>query len=198
MKAKLSILLIVFMLLIAVLGAGTYAWFAANIQSSDNIMAAGTLKLETDDMTPEPLFYVEPREVGDDYSTGLWYPGLTVGGRSWSIKNAGTLNARITGISAEIAYNPSDTFPEARREFEDNLLITIEYNNQQIFSGYLSQLLDSTVELKKLDGTPIIFAPGSSKDFRFAAHLEEETGNEAQGIDADITFIIHGTQQTAP
>lgn len=197
MKVKIGILLVVIVLFAAV-GAGTFAWFTSHVQSSENTFTAGTLKLQTDDMTPEPLFYVEPQSEGDDYYVSQWYPGLTVGGRSWSVKNAGTLNARITGLSAQIAYNPSDTPQVARQEFENNLLISVEYNNEQIYSGYLKDLLASTVELKKLDGTPIIFAVGAKKDFRFTAHLEESTGNEAQGVNAVITFIIHGTQQTAP
>lgn len=198
MRIRLIVLVVAVLLLGTFSGIGTYAWFTSRVQSNNNTFQAGTLVLETDDSTPDPLFYVEPQGIGDDYYIEQWYPGLTVGGRSWSIRNGGTLTAKITGISAEVTYDPSDTPAEAQQEFADNLLVTIEYNNEQIFSGYLSSLLDSTQQLTKNDGTPIIFAPGASRDFRFTAHLEETAGNEAQGINATITFIIHGTQVNAP
>lgn len=198
MKLKLSLILITIMLLGTLAGIGAYAWFTVQIQSNGNTIRTGTLMLETDDITPECLFYVEPLYNGDDYYVRQWYPGLEVGDRSWSIKNIGTLEAKITGISAEVTYNPENTLQEARDEFADNLLITIRYNKWIIYSGYLSELLSSTVPLTKPDGTPIILAPDFSKDFIFSARLDEDTGNKAQGIDATITFIIHGAQVGAP
>ncbi|MTI69374.1 MAG: hypothetical protein FH751_03830 [Firmicutes bacterium] len=216
MKIKLSILLIAVMIIGLIGGIGTYAWFSDRAVSSNNTFHAGTLTIDGDNTTePSPLFKTS---YGDgyysNYDVGLWYPGKEILGtncRNYTIENTGTLNAQISGLSAEITVFKKDStdylienidsWPEDVKqsydEFVQNLSIVVTNIGSKYYEGTLKSLITDIQPLERSDGYVIMLNTTDMKrvNLNFGAVMSTEANNKIQGVSATVNIIIHASQE---
>ncbi|MGF7058952.1 hypothetical protein [Brassicibacter mesophilus] len=216
MKLKVSLLVVVVMIIGIARGIGTYAWFTSSATSNNNDFIAGILEINGDNTTePSPLFKTD---YGDgyysNYNVGLWYPGKEVLGdsaRNYTIENAGTLDVKIAGLSAEITVftknstnylvEDIDSWPtdvkESYDEFVENLNIVVNNIGQEYFNGSLESLIDGPQPLKRRSDNYIITLNTTNMkraNLSFGAFMHTAADNKAQGVNATINIIVHATQ----
>lgn len=205
MRIRISVWLTAILMLGIFAGAGTYAWFTAQIRSSNNAIRVGTLEIGAVTEIPQPLFCSSPRYEGDPYAIGEWYPGrlLFDQDRTLTIENIGTLPLKVYGISANMKNfnNPLNKL-NAEEEFTNNLIITAKIRGQTYYEGSLKDLIQATRELKYDNSFINLYTDGPQDrkrvDINFNVMMSPSAGNNAQGVTATVDLIIHATQLAGP
>ncbi len=191
----------IIVLVCAVGGVGTYAWFVNSASSTDNTFETGTLSIDSHAEWPQSLFATQYDDeyVNEDYAVGYWFPGKKVSGddRTLMIKNTGTLPICVFGISAvmppEDFFNPSGE-PDAYDEFAENLIVTVKVKDEIYYQGSLVALLEGIQPLRHSDNDYINVNPQNMTNLNFEAELSVGAGNAVQGVSATVDLIIHATQ----
>lgn len=219
MRLKLSLIMLLVIVLGLLGGIGTYAWFTSSVSSEKNQIITGTIEIEGDNTTePVPLF--KTYYDGDDsvYDVGLWYPGKELLGenaRNFTLRNVGTLKARIAGMSAEVTTfskdgqeyltESIDEWPEevvnAYYEFIDklNFVVTWEPGGRRIeyFNGNLERLINGPQPLVSTE-EPYVMTLGvdssKSKNINVGAFMSTSANNLIQGTSATVNISFHATQ----
>jgi predicted ribosomally synthesized peptide with SipW-like signal peptide len=190
MAKKILGLIIVLLLMAGMSGLSTWAFFTDAKTSSNNVLAAGTLDLKTDDQdgVSQTLIATNMRR------------GDIVGPEIIILKNSGSLDSSSIDISFSYIENDSSPNPvdmsaddtaslitvTILKYAEANILTYVDDNNS---NGYIDVYdLAATSNLAGLPG----INSGTTKNFEIAVRLNENvTGQyQADGIDITMTFSL--------
>jgi predicted ribosomally synthesized peptide with SipW-like signal peptide len=178
-------------MLIGLVGVGTFAYFTDSEISSGNQLVAGTLDLTTNnsDGVSQTL-----------YATNM-SPGATVGPSTIRLRNAGTTDG--TTLDINISYAEGDGSPNTADKTADEVaamieVITLDYAGSSLL-GNISDISGNNngykdvEDLKNTDLTGLSgIAASVTKDFNISVRLRSETGNDfqADGITMTMTFTL--------
>jgi predicted ribosomally synthesized peptide with SipW-like signal peptide len=183
-------LTIALILLLGISGIGTYAYFSDVETSSENVLAAGTLDLKTDDVDG----------VSQTLLASNIMPGDTVGPETIILKNSGTVAGSSLDLS--FSYTESDSSPNpadmtANATAAILQVTTLNYDSSSLLSsvsdnnsnGYKDVYDLSTANLTGLAG----IGASSTKDFEIAVTLRSDASKDfqADGIDVTMHFILN-------
>jgi spore coat-associated protein N len=190
MAKKILCFIIVLLLMAGMSGLSTWAFFTDAETSSNNVLAAGTLDLKTDDQdgVSQTLIATNMRR------------GDIVGPEIIILKNSGSLDSSSIDISFSYIENDSSPNPvdmsaddtaslitvTILKYAEANILTYVDDNNS---NGYIDVYdLAATSNLAGLPG----INSGTTKNFEIAVRLNENvTGQyQADGIDITMTFSL--------
>ncbi|MFC1965527.1 TasA family protein [Chloroflexota bacterium] len=184
-------LTIAFMLLIGMVGIGTWAYFSDVETSTGNVFTAGTLDLKTDDVdgVSQTLLAVNLE------------PGGVVGPETIILKNTGslggsTLDLSFTYAESDSSPNPADISADATAAFIE--VTALNYDGFNLLSsnvtdnntnGYKDVEDLKNADLSGLGG----ISASSSKEFDIAVLLRSDADKALQsdGIDITMTFILN-------
>ena len=190
MLKKIIGLTIALILLSGISGIGTWAYFRDVETSSENVLAAGTLDLKTDDADG----------VSQTLLASNIMPGDTVGPETIILKNNGTLNGSSLDLSfsyieSDSSPNPADMTANATAAILQ--VTTLNYDSSSLLSsvsdnnsnGYKDVYDLSTANLSGLVG----IGPFSTKNFEIAVTLRSDASKDfqADGIDVTMNFILN-------
>ncbi len=188
MKKTLALMLLA-LLLIALVGGGTWAYFSDTETSTNNQLTAGTLDLKTNDADG----------VSQTLYSNNMAPGDTVGPSTIHLKNAGSLNG--ASLDMAFAYVESDGSPNLINKSADDTaammeVTTLNYNGSSLLNsvsdvngnGYKDVYDLARANLTGLSG----INASATKDFQIAVKLRPETGDDfqADGVTITMTFTL--------
>ncbi|MDF2531707.1 MAG: hypothetical protein K0Q65_1288 [Clostridia bacterium] len=191
---KFLILALVVIIISASAGIATYAWFTSTASSANNTFTAGTLLITKTSETPNPMFHTD-NTSSVNIGTGIWYPSKVVKGRHMAVKNAGTLDASVYGISA-VMNSFSGPNDNSENEFKENMIITVRYGldiKHVLYTGTLKELMTNSQKLQ-VENEYLVLSPQDEITLEFEAEMSEEAGNDIQGATANVDIVIHATQ----
>ncbi len=184
------------LLVMALVGGGTWAYFSDVETSTGNILTAGTLDLKTNDLDGV---------TGTLTLTNI-APGDSVGPATVTLKNSGSINA--TALDVAVSYVESDgTKPtelvgnlSANATAQGFLVNTFKYNGVALLTaaddtnsnGVLDmQDVAAPANASKLTGLSGL-DPAQTKDFEIEVTLDPTADNtfQAEGIDISFTFTL--------
>lgn len=190
MIKKVIGLTIALVLLLGMSGIGTWAYFSDVETSGENVLAAGTLDLKTDDVDG----------VSQTLLASNIMPGDTVGPETIILKNSGTvagssLDLSFSYIESDSSPNPADMTANATAAILQ--VTTLNYNSSSLLSsvsdnnsnGYKDVYDLSTANLTGLDG----IGASSTRNFEIAVTLRSDASKDfqADGIDVTMNFILN-------
>jgi predicted ribosomally synthesized peptide with SipW-like signal peptide len=176
-------------MVIGLVGVGTFAYFTDSEISSGNQLVAGTLDLTTNDSDGVSQTL---------YATNM-SPGATVGPSTIRLRNAGTTDG--TTLDINFSYVESDGSPNTVNKSADEVaamieVIALDYGS----SSLLGNISDTNgngyrdvYELKNTDLTGLSgIAASATKNFNVSVRLRSETGNNFQtdGLTMTMTFTL--------
>ena len=183
-------LTIAFMLLIGMVGIGTFAYFSDVETASGNQLSAGTLDLKTND--------------ADGVSQTLYAinmaPGDTVGPQTITLRNGGsvdgtTLDLSFSYVESDNSPNPADMDANSTAAMIE--VTTLNYGGASILGSVSDNNSNTYKDIEDLKNADLSGQSGISasatKDFEIATLLRPETGNDyqADGISLTMTFILN-------
>jgi spore coat-associated protein N len=183
-------LTIALILLLGMSGIGTWAYFSDVETSSENVLAAGTLDLKTDDVDG----------VSQTLLASNIMPGDTVGPETIILKNSGTvagssLDMSFSYIESDSSPNPAPMTANATAAILQ--VTTLNYNDSSLLNsvsdnnsnGYKDVYDLSTANLTGLDG----IGASSTEDFEIGVTLRSDASKDFQsdGIDITMNFILN-------
>jgi spore coat-associated protein N len=176
-------------MLIGMVGVGTFAYFIDSETSSGNQLVAGTLDLKTNDSDGVSQTL---------YATNM-SPGASVGPSTITLSNAGTTDGATLDIN--ISYAESDGSPNTADKTADEVaamieVIALDYGSSDLLSS-ISDIntngYKDVEDLKNSDLTGLSgIAASATRDFVISVRLRSETGNDFQsdGITITMTFTL--------
>jgi predicted ribosomally synthesized peptide with SipW-like signal peptide len=191
---KLIVITLLVVMISASAGIATYAWFTSSATSTNNTFNAGTLLISKTSETPTPMFHTDNLSMVNA-GTGIWYPSKVVKGRHMAVKNAGTLDASVYGISA-VMHSFSGPNNNSEDEFKENMIITVRYGlefEHVLYIGPLEDLMANTQKLQ-LENEYLVLSPQDEITLEFQAEMSGAAGNDIQGATANVDIVIHATQ----
>jgi len=190
---KILIALLGVLLVAALAGAGTFAYFSDTETSTGNTFTAGTLDLKVDDKDHPNVFAVniEPMKPGD------------TDGNTWNVTNSGSIpgDLKLTVSSITDAENSN---PESETNTEDPgdlsgalmVILYVDADNSNSFTTGDTELYGNGSGGKALlSGMPGNYDPGDPGTkggnpvrIRLDWELPASTGNEVQGDKASFNI----------
>ena len=205
MKSKKSALLMSFtslLLCFAMLVGSTFAWFTDTATTGVNKIVSGKLKVDLvaadgeTSLTGEggKLLWTqkvvgengEELKAVEDEGLSLWEPGVNFLTQGFKIANKGNL-----ALKWKVEVNKGTT---AKNDKNADLLKVIDFS-----------VVTETTATGKLTETPLAIFEGQLKDgntvsaetYYIKGHMQEEAGNDYQGLTLDgITITVYATQDT--
>ena len=184
---KILFSLMTLILVVALVGAGTMAWFNDTEVSSGNTFTAGTLDLAIGGENPN---------LSPDFTLGNLAPGAS-GTQTLALRNVGSLAGflDLSGISVVDAegVNPESETGETALpgELSSNIWVTVTLGKETVYSGLLSGIAatyDMDFALAANAATDLIIAWVVDKDNR--APLGEDVLNDVQGDIVTLGFTV--------
>jgi len=171
-------------------GIGTWAYFNDVETSSQNVLAAGTLDLKTDDVDG----------VSQTLIASNIMPGDTVGPETIILKNSGTLAG--SSLDMSFSYIESDTSPNPIDMSADNTasiieITTLDYDSSSLLSAVSDNNSNGYPDVYDLSSANITGLAGigasSTKDFTIAVKLRADADKSYQsdGINITMNFILN-------
>ena len=198
------------LLLAALAGGATMAWFTSTAANAPNTFTAGTVVIGADrgmgEPLPGPMFYTTAAEgqVGPLpplNATGSWFPGMSVT-RSLEVRNVGTLQVRLHQVSAAISSInglPPALNPALAAAFAANMDVKVRMlvdPSQVLYDGPLATLLTGpqTCIFKPVisQWTPPAWPP--TQQLAFQVSMSTAAGNILQGVVPVVEFFVHAEQ----
>lgn len=179
--------LLALMLMVGLVGAGTFAFFSDTEASTGNTFAAGTLNLTVDGVNdPLPVKFTLPALA----------PGSS-GTITYDLDNVGTI-AGFVDIQAVSVVNAAGTTPESEGvlpaadlgELGANVDVTVTIGGVSVYTGTLNGFIgdhDDSVAL----------AAGGTADLVIAWSIPTTVGNVIQGDTATVGMTIELAQTAA-
>ena len=184
------------LLVMGLVGGGTWAFFNDPETVTDNVFTAGTLDLKTD----------LADGVSGKFTASNAKPGDTLGTGTIALSNDGTLNASSLDIAISYVEDgsepsePTDTDLDTELDadgFAELVHVTaLEYGGTDLLSGYTENATDSNafIDLKELAYADLTgqagLNTGESKDFDVTMVLHTSAGNDAMADGVDVTFTF--------
>jgi predicted ribosomally synthesized peptide with SipW-like signal peptide len=171
--------------------SGTLAYITDTQTSTGNLLAAGTLDLETNNNNVDGV----TRTL---YASSM-SPGDTAGPTAITLKNTGTTDGATLDIV--FSYAESDGSPTAVNKTDDDVaavmeVVTLSYNGASLLGSISDTNSNGYKDVEELALTSFIGLSGltasASKEFVIAVRLREETPNNFQsdGITITMTFTL--------
>ena len=177
------------LLVMGLVGGGTWAYFSDVETSTGNQLVAGTLDLKTDDAdgVSQTLFATNMK------------PGDTAGPGTIALKNAGSIGGSSLDLS--FSYVESDGSPNSVDMSADATaamleVTTLKYDGASLLGSVSDGNGNGYKDIEDLKNADLSGQSGinasASKEFEIAVKLREDTGNDfqADGIDVTMTFIL--------
>lgn len=189
-RALLTSALAVLMCVSMLIGT-TFAWFTDTASTSVNKIQAGTLDVELEMKVGNEWVSAEGQTLSFVDKNGssdiLWEPGVTFRTTEFRVVNKGNLALKykfvISGIDGDAKLN------EAIEWKYDYI-----FENGSAASYDLSNLASAETTLKPA-GTPL--SDYEARGYRIVGHMDEEAGNEYQGLSIEgISITVFATQAT--
>jgi spore coat-associated protein N len=195
---KILGLTIAAILVIGMVGVGTWALFSDTEKSTDNVISAGTLDLQIG-APVDAIFGATGIKPGDYIPSDTDDPSLPGTPAKIALSNAGS----IDGGSCNVTFSYADVTPStgiSADEFAKGLnVIDLHYGSTNL-AGLIDDLNGNTridmddlahTNLGSLAGIPANGA--QTVDFTIQVQLDEGAGNEFQGegINITITFTLN-------
>ncbi|MFC2021125.1 TasA family protein [Chloroflexota bacterium] len=183
-------LTIALLLIISMASIGTWAYFSDIETSADNMFAAGTLDLKTDDVDG----------VSQTLLASNLAPGGTVGPETITLKNSGSLPGSSLDLSfsyleSDISPNPVDLSADATAAVIE--VSTLNYGGSSLLGSVSDNNSNSYKDIQDLYSANLTGQSGinalSAKDFEIAIQLRSDVNKDfqADGIDITMTFILN-------
>ncbi|MFZ5968816.1 MAG: S-layer homology domain-containing protein [Bacillota bacterium] len=198
MKKKKNIFMTIFEMIVLVLVVGYFA----------NIMIGSTYATQNQNR-PDVIVTIKPDNSkghitteGNLFGNDLWYPDKKDSGVIRIDNQFKSIEVSNLGLKVEIRKNgqPIDESDDVYTSFIRNMRITIEKGKVLSFSNNI--LVDSLPigELlngyKLNDNSQFTVDRNDTVDLKYTLHMDENAGNELQGITADIFFQINVEEDT--
>ncbi len=183
-------------LVLGIVGVGTWALFSDTETSTGNILTAGTLDLKTNDLDGvSGTFTSTGMKPGDYIPSG--------GPATIGLRNAGSINATSLSISfgyveRDGAASDSDNLSAA--DFAAGLTITnLTYDNSDLLALINDTNVDGRKDMRELvaqsaalQNLPGLTA-GQTKNFVIRVQFDPAADNTFQndGIDVTVTFVLN-------
>ncbi|MBE6772854.1 MAG: hypothetical protein E7544_01385 [Ruminococcaceae bacterium] len=171
--ALVSSVISIFLCAVMLIGT-TFAWFTDTASTNVNTIQSGTLDLALvndagESLEGKTLEWVKAEGAAEDEAV-LWEPGCTYETSAAKIKNEGSLAFKYKIIINGIDGNAK-------------LLDVIDFK---------VLVADEEIDIADFEGTLL---PKDEAGFAIVAHMDEEAGNEYQGLTIDnISIVIKATQ----
>jgi len=183
MSRRLIAISLAIVVLCALAGAGTMAYFTSTATSEGNAFVAGTLKLGG---------IIDGQDVVERFARlniGLLRPGEPAVVGTTVLKNVGSLPFKLYRITA------SDFKGNGWDMLDDVLSLIITIGGEHVFTGKLS-------ELREENGgffDPIYnVQPGDVKDMEISVMMDASAGNEYQGRTITCDLTVYAAQNNMP
>jgi len=183
MSRRLIAISLAIVVLCALAGAGTMAYFTSTATSEGNAFVAGTLKLGG---------IIDGEDVVERFARlniGYLRPGEPAVVGTTVLKNVGSLPFKLYRITA------SDFKGDGWDMLDDVLSLIITIDGEHVFTGKLS-------ELRKENGgffDPIYDVPvGAELDMEISVMMDASAGNEYQGKTITCDLTVYAAQNNAP
>ncbi len=180
-------------MVIGMIGVGTFAYSIDNETSYGNQLVAGTLDLKTDDADGVSQTL---------YATNM-SPGATISSSNLTLKNDGTTNGATLDIvfsyvesdgtnnTVQMTANQTAALLQVTTLTYDvtDLLATLTDTNGNVYIDV--QDMTNAINVTRLTGLSGLNA-GATKNFVIVIQLRSETGNDfqADGINITMTFTL--------
>jgi len=214
LKRSLLVSLISLVLCFAMLLGTTLAWFTDSVVSGSNVIQSGTLDIVLEywdgdewlDAEGKVLEFVKADNSGDDV---LWEPGCTYQLPKIRVRNVGSLAANILiklgGVVGDEKLAEVIDFKTTVTNIPDTVLSGSQATIYQPYENATVNVLFGTP-----DGSVIfdwglmasgVVSPNSghtdtSPEFTVSGHMDENAGNEYQGLSIDgVSIAVVATQQ---
>lgn len=210
MQRKLFLAALLVLLLAALAGGATMAWFTSTAANAPNTFTAGTVVINADrglgEPLPGPMFYTTLAEGQVGHlppfnPTGPWFPGMSVT-RNLEVRNVGTLQVRLHQVSAAISSInglPPALNPAIAAAFAANMNVVVRMAAnplQVLYNGPLATLLTGpqTCIYKPVisQWTPPAWPP--MQQLLFEVSMSTSAGNILQGVVPVVEFFVHAEQ----
>ncbi|MFC2022206.1 TasA family protein [Chloroflexota bacterium] len=181
---------IAFVLLISMTGIGTWAYFSDVETSTDNVFAAGTLDLKTDDVDG----------VSQTLLATNIEPGYTVGPETIILKNIGsvggaTLDLAFSYEESDSSPNPADMSANATAAVIE--VTTLNYDGSSLLGSVSDNNTNGYKDVEDLKNADLSgqsgIAASANKAFEIAVKLSNSADKnfQADGINVTMTFILN-------
>jgi predicted ribosomally synthesized peptide with SipW-like signal peptide len=191
MKKNMMLLVSIALVLAALIGYTTYAWFTAQVKSTGSDITTGTLLLNgSTDSEKGALFTIDNCQPGDEPQEIS----------PFVIKNTGTLDLNIsTAVEVNYEKDGLDWSNESRKYFKikpavrlNGELVIDDENEQEMSFDEFKTWLEGLLTGKKLaaseDGN------GGYYEISGEVYLDSEAGNECQAVTATVGIIVNAEQ----
>ncbi|WP_043713583.1 hypothetical protein [Symbiobacterium thermophilum] len=192
-------------LVTALAGVGvTFALFTDSREGGSHELVAGTVRIDgerVNDTVRGPMFYIDGASDGVTHDgqegllpTGLWAPG-DAHHRGFQIENVGTLDVKLTGMTAELKAGDEVLAGALDVKIYDDLYLdedghVLNPEATLIYSGKLAEFLGSGMSFP----TPIELAPGDLASIGILVSFPLDAGDAYQGTTIKVTFSAHAEQ----
>ncbi len=183
-------LTIAVLLLSGMVGIGTWAYFSDTETTTNNVLAAGTLDLKTNDVDG----------VSQTLLATNLMPGETLGPETIILKNSGSLDSSsldivFTYIESDATKNPADkSANDTAAQIE---VTTLNYNSSSLLGSVSDTNTNGYRDIQDLKNSNLSGLAGitaaSSKDFDIAIKARNTINGDyqADGIVITITFTLN-------
>ena len=172
MKSRILVSMLVIALAAALVGGATMSIFTAQGVTDEQTYAAGTVLL---DVTEEKIL-----DTGTTMAIGNMAPGDTIEGE-FKVENAGTLP-----LWFNVGYEASGFLFTGESEGGEEAVLNEENGD--------GEKHNATVTIIDKEFLPKELAPGEKETIRFKVHLPREAGNEYQGAEGQLKFLVNAEQ----
>lgn len=189
MKVIIS-LTMALILIVSIIGVGSFAHFGDTETSANNQLTAGTLDLKTDDVNGVSQTLYSANMTPDD----------TVGPSTIQLKNSGSMNG--SALDIVFSYVENDGSPNTVNKSADDTagmmeVTTLSYDGSSLLSSVSDANTNGYKDVYDLANADLTGQSGISasatKSFQIAVQLRTETGNDfqADGITITMTFTLN-------
>jgi predicted ribosomally synthesized peptide with SipW-like signal peptide len=177
-------------LISGMVGIGTWAYFSDTGTAADNVLAAGTLDLKTNDADGVTQTLVASNLM----------PGETLGPETVILKNSGSLGASSLDIDFNYAESDDAKNPLDRTADDTAAMIevtTLNYNSSSLLGSISDTNANGYRDVQDLKNSDLSgrtgIAAGSSKAFEIAVKARNSINGDfqADGIVITITFTLN-------
>ncbi len=190
MKKRLLIMSLAVVLVCSMAGVGTMAWYTSQSTSTGNEFQTGTLTLGG---------IIDDEDVVNQFAT-VSFDNMEPGEpptkvQTTVLKNVGSLPFYLYRITASELVDDNTENGVDDTILNDVLLIDITIGGEHVYSGSISQLIEENGGYFD----PIYdVQPGNTHDMVINAYMDEDAGNEYQGLSMTCDLTVYATQSETP
>lgn len=201
MKRKLVGTLVALGIAAATATTGTFSDFQSSA-TTVNKVETGHMLIEVNREYPDPLFFTFPSEGSPaSWKDGFWQPGMESAVKTMVIKNSGTVDTILKGISG-VVEDTNITDPAVLTQFNQWLEVKI-YNGMpspasSVYEGTLNDLMTATQPLAKQNTLLPYNAALNPNDYETPLYVQikmsRNADNSVMGKYVKFSLQLHSAQ----